>query len=456
MILVTIVLGIIGLGIVVFVHELGHFIMAKLNGITVEAFSLGWGKPIYAFTYKETEYRIGSLPIGGYCKMKGEELFKKALDEKRDSIPEEKGSLFSVAVWRRMLTYLAGPLFNFIFAVLVLTLIWYIGFSINTYTNRIVLVSDYPSVFNGETTYPSDRAGLESGDRIIAIDGRNVETYADIRQIVARSPRESLPITIERDGRTIDSTITPRLDKERGIGKIGISAWVEPVVDKTAKNGSAAVAGLQTGDRIIEVEDREVEHYLDIYAALAEKPQSADVTFLRNGDRRTVELIPEYNENGDPNLGLNFSGITHRSPRIGPFTAVAKGTGEAVRTITLTVKGIALLFSGVDVQNTVSGPIRITYMVGEVASQGFSRGIGSGFITMFRFLSLLSVALCFGNLLPIPALDGGLILLSIVEIVKGTSVSPKTFYRYQTVGFFIIILILFFTTFGDISYLFSN
>jgi regulator of sigma E protease len=95
-------------------------------------------------------------------------------------------------------------------------------------------------------------------------------------------------------------------------------------------------------------------------------------------------------------------------------------------------------------------------MVGEVASQGFSRGIGSGFITMFRFLSLLSVALCFGNLLPIPALDGGLILLSIVEIVKGTSVSPKTFYRYQTVGFFIIILILFFTTFGDISYLFSN
>jgi regulator of sigma E protease len=135
---------------------------------------------------------------------------------------------------------------------------------------------------------------------------------------------------------------------------------------------------------------------------------------------------------------------------------VGKGTNEAVRTFTLTIKGIILLFSGVDLQNTVSGPIRITYMVGEVASEGFSRGVGSGFITLFRFLSLLSVALCFGNLLPIPALDGGLILLSIVEMAKGTSVRPKTFYRYQTVGFFIVILILFLTTFGDISYLFSK
>ncbi len=454
--IITIVLGLIGLGVVVFVHELGHFIVAKLNGITVEAFSLGWGKPIYAFTYKGTEYRLGVLPLGGYCKMKGEELFRKALEEEREAIPEEEGSLFSVALWRRLLTYLAGPLFNFIFAVIVLAMIWYVGFSIDTYTNQVLLVSDYPSVFNGDTTYPADQAGLQSGDRIVALEGQSVETYADIRQIVARSPQESLSITIKRNGQTIETTITPQLDKERGMGKIGISAWVKPVIDSVKPESSAAAVGLQSGDRIVEAGGQEVEHYLDLYSALAEQPEHISITFLRNGDSRTVSFEPAYTEAGDPDLGLSFSGITHRSPRIGPAAAIGKGTSEAVRTLTLTIKGIALLFSGVNVQNTVSGPIRITYMVGEVASQGFSRGIGEGFITLFRFLSLLSVALCFGNLLPIPALDGGLILLSLVEMVKGSSVRPKTYYRYQTVGFFIILLILFFTTFGDISYLFSQ
>jgi regulator of sigma E protease len=138
------------------------------------------------------------------------------------------------------------------------------------------------------------------------------------------------------------------------------------------------------------------------------------------------------------------------------FQAIGRGTRETFRTFALTIKGIALLFSGVDVQKAVSGPVRITYLVGEVATEGFAQGIGSGFITLFRFLSLLSVALCFGNLLPIPALDGGLIVLSLVEAVKGSSVSPKTFYRYQTVGFIIILMILFLTTFSDLSYLFSQ
>jgi regulator of sigma E protease len=454
--ILTIILGIIGLGIVVFVHELGHFIVAKLNGITVEAFSLGWGKPIYSFPYKGTEYRLGIFPVGGYCKMKGEELFRKALEEKRESIPDEKGSLFSVAVWRRMLTYLAGPLFNFVFAVLVLTLIWYVGFTINTYSNTIVTISDYPEVFDARGDYPADRAGLESGDRIVEIAGTEIETYADIRQIVARNPREPLSITVERNGRSIESTITPALNKERGMGQIGISAWVEPQIDGVKSDSSAAVAGLQAGDRIMEIAGREVRHYLDIYAALSGQPERVEVTYRRDGNLRSTELVPGYTEEGSPDLGLSFGGITHRSPRLSPLTALSKGAGEAIRTFTLTIKGIALLFSGVDLQNTVSGPIRITYMVGEVASEGFSRGVGSGLITLFRFLSLLSVALCFGNLLPIPALDGGLILLSVVEMVKGTSVSPKTFYRYQTVGFILIMLILFFTTFGDISYLFSQ
>jgi regulator of sigma E protease len=453
--ILTVILGLLGLGIVVFVHELGHFLAAKAGGITVEAFSIGWGKPIYARTWRGTEYRLGILPIGGYCKMKGEELFKKALEENNDKIYDEEGSLFTAPVGKRLITYAAGPAFNFFFAVLVLSLIWWIGFSIETFENKIVLISEYPGIF-GEGYYPADEADLETGDRIIGLNGEEVRTYNDIRRIVAQAPGETLALRVERNGRTLALSITPQLDKDTGAGKIGVAAWIDPVVSKIEEDSAAELAGLKKGDRIISVEGKEIAHYLELYAALENGAERLYITYERNGRSGETVLVPRYDERGNPALGVAFARIVDRSPRMGPIKALARGIREAVETFTLTIKGLALLFSGVDVRNAVSGPIRITYLVGEVATSSFSDGMGSGFITLFRFLSLLSVALCFGNLLPIPALDGGFIILSLIELVRGTSVSPRTFYRYQTVGFFIIILLLFLTTFGDISYFFSQ
>jgi regulator of sigma E protease len=454
-VIITILLGILGLGIVVFVHELGHFVVAKASGITVEAFSLGWGKVLFSRTWKGTDYRISLLPIGGYCKMKGEELFKKALSENSKSIPDEEGSLFSVAVWKRLLTYAAGPLFNFLFAVLVLAIIWYGGFTIHTFENRIILLSDYPEVFE-KGPNPSDEAGLKTGDKIIALGNTPVETYSDIQRLIAQSPKENLPITFERGGQRFQSTITPELDRDTGAGRIGVAAWIEPVVASLVEGGSGSTASLREGDRIITANGEEIHHSLDLYALLAGQPSTLELRFLRGGMEQTTVLIPFYDEKGGTDLGIGFQGIRRRTPKLNPFQALAQGAREAVETFTLTIKGIVLLFSGVDIGKAVSGPVRITYMVGEVASQGFSEGIGTGFLALFRFLSFLSVALCFGNLLPIPALDGGLIVLSLVEMLKGTSVSPKTFYRYQTVGFLIILAILFLTTFSDISYFFSG
>ncbi|HKK66315.1 MAG TPA: RIP metalloprotease RseP [Clostridia bacterium] len=451
----TIILGIIGLGIVVFVHELGHFVVAKASGITVEAFSLGWGKVIYHREWRGTDYRISLLPIGGYCKMKGEELFRKAIADDAPQIPHEKGSLFSVSVWKRMLTYAAGPFFNLLFAILVLSIIWFNGFTINTYENKIILLSDYPSLFS-ETSYPADQAGLRTGDEIVAINGERVETYTDIQQKIAPSPRETLPLTVQRNDRRITLSITPELNRDTGAGRIGVAAWITPIIGQVKKGSSAQNAGLKTGDRIVEVNGTPVPHSLALHAAMSNQPSTLDITFQRNGTSRTTELIPFYDKSGNADLGIGFRGITHSSPQMNPLQALTRGTHETFRTFALTIKGIALLFSGVDVQKAVSGPVRITYMVGEIATAGFAQGIGSGFVNLFRFLSLLSVALAFGNLLPIPALDGGLIALSVVEAVKGSSVKPKTFYRYQTIGFVFILLILFLTTFSDLSYLFSQ
>ncbi|MGC9312489.1 MAG: RIP metalloprotease RseP [Sediminispirochaetaceae bacterium] len=451
----TILLGLLGLGIVVFVHELGHFLAAKASGITVEAFSLGWGRILFARRWRGTEYRISMLPIGGYCKMKGEELFKQAIDEDRKEIPHEEGSLFSVPVWKRMITYAAGPLFNFLFAVLVLSIIWYSGFKIHTYDNRVIMISDYPGIFE-QTDNPADRAGLQTGDRIISIGDAPVETYSDLQRLIAQSPQETLEMTVLRDDSEWSTTITPELDRDTGAGRIGVSAWVDPVLGEVEPGKSAAAAGLREGDLIVAANGKPIRHTLDLYSVLSDHPSTIELGYERDGSRLTTTLVPLYTEDDKVDLGLSFRGITRTSPRLNPLQALVRGSREAVETFALTLKGIALLFSGVNVQKAVSGPVRITYLVGEVATRGFEQGISNGFITLFRFLSLLSVALCFGNLLPIPALDGGFLVLSVVELIKGNSVSPRTFYRYQTVGFVIIILILFLTTFSDISYLFTN
>jgi len=451
----NILLGILGLGIVVFVHELGHFLAAKASGITVEAFSLGWGRVLFARTWKGTEYRISMLPIGGYCKMKGEELFKKAIDENQSSIPDEEGSLFSVSVWKRMLTYAAGPLFNFIFAVLVLSIIWFSGFKIQTYDNRIIMLSDYPRLFS-QIDNPADAAGLRTGDRIVKVGSERIETYSDLQRVIARSPQKTLPISFIRNGTEIVSSISPELDLDTGAGRIGVAAWVDPVLDEVAEGRSAAAGGLRKGDKLVEANGVPVQHSLDLYIALADRPSTLNLTYERDGNRAETVIVPFYGEDGSIELGISFQTLTHNSPDLNIFQSIARGSSESIQTFVLTIKGVALLFSGVNVRKAVSGPVRITYLVGEVASQGFQRGIGSGLINLFRFLSLLSVALCFGNLLPIPALDGGFLVLSVVELIKGNSVSPKTFYRYQTIGFFIILVILFLTTFSDISYLFSN
>ena len=446
---------ILSLVTLIFLHELGHFLAAKANGISVDAFSIGWGRKLVSYKYGETEYRISMLPFGGYCKMRGEELFKKALDEKAEQFPYQEGSLFSASPWRRIVTYAAGPGANFLFSILVMAVIWFSGFTITTFENKIVLLTDHPKLFE-ERTYPANQAGLQTGDRIIEANGSSVSSYADIQMLISQSADRRVELLIERNGEQKQIFIVPEMDRSTGAGRIGISAWIEPVVERTAPDSPGALAGLKENDTIIEIEGIPISHYLELYSYLMERPGRVTLTYLRNGSKEETVLVPGYDEHGTPDLGISFKPIRVATPSISPVEALQKGVTETFTTFILTLRGLRMLFSGVDVGQAVSGPIRITYFVGEVASSGFQEGIGAGFSAVFRFLSLLSVALCFGNLLPIPALDGGQIVLTVAELIKRSPVSPKTFYRYQTVGVVIIMMILFFTLFSDITYLFSR
>ncbi len=448
--LLNVLIGLIGLGIVVFVHEAGHLIAAKAVGIEVETFSIGWGRKLAGFNFKGTEYQISVFPFGGFCKMKGEVLLQRAWDEGADRIPEEKGAFFSARPSQRILVAAARPLVNLLFAILVLSVIWGIGFSVMTFENRIVLAADYSS--DGEQM-PAAAAGLETGDRIVAIDATETRSFRQIQERVAQSAGREISLTVERNGDRFERTLVPQLDTSSGAGLIGIYPWIDPVVAAVSEGSPAEIAGVRPGDRIDSAAGQQIRHSMEFLNVMGRTGRRVPIELQRNGQQVQTEIVPGSREDGGLYLGITFQAVEMPSPSLTPPEALARGTREAFSTLALTVRSIALLFQGVDLTQAVAGPIRITYFVGEVATAGLSGGIGGGLRAFFNFLSLVSIALFFMNLLPIPVLDGGQILLYTVEGISRRPLHPKLVYRYQMIGTAIILTLIVFAFFSDILFL---
>jgi regulator of sigma E protease len=446
---IKILLGLLGLGIVVFIHELGHFIAARLVGIDVEAFSIGWGKPLLKKKIGRVEYRLGMFPIGGYCKMRGENEFQEAYDNKAAEIPQTKGTFYGVNPWRRILVSFAGPFFNLIFAVLVFSVIWGIGFEVYTMDNRIVLVSD----IDRGTSYPADNAGLKTGDRIIEIDRRPIANYHDIQEVIAINAEKNLLFKVEREGEILELAIRPNLEKSSGAGKIGVYYWADPVVSAVSEGSPAAIAGLQSGDRISRINGADFPYTVAMLRFLSDQPPVLSLEYERDGEIKNTNLVPFYTEGGGADIGITYEAVHYHTPAYSPWGAMIKGTGEAWKTLVISVQSFGLLFRGIDLTQAVSGPVRITYMVGDIAAEGFGQSIGTGISSMANFLALISIALCIMNLLPLPVLDGGMIVLFIIEAIKGHPLHPRVVYAFQTVGVVLIFGLMAFAVFGDILFL---
>jgi regulator of sigma E protease len=455
MLIVKILLGLVGLGIVVFVHELGHFIAARLVGIDVEAFSIGWGKPILAKKIGGVEYRLGMFPIGGYCKMRGENDFEEAWENKRSGAEQAAGTFLGARPEARILVAFAGPLFNLLFAMLVFTVIWGTGFEFTTMSNRIVLVSD---VFPGEN-YPAERAGLESGDRITGINGKRVENYRDVQSLIAVNAEKELHFTVLRenpDGKTetLDLYIEPELEKSSGAGRIGVYFWADPVIENVMPDSPASLAGLESGDRIVSINGEPFLYSVALLKILdggGTRPANLSIEVERGGKLTGMELAVPEDENTP--IGITWQMITYHTPRYSVFGAIGKGFSEMWDTLVVSVRSLALLFRGVDLTKAVSGPVRITYMAGEIAADSFNQSAGMGMRSTANFLALISIALAVMNLLPLPVLDGGAIVLFLIEAARRRPMNPRFITVYQTAGIVLIGALMLFAVFGDILFL---
>jgi regulator of sigma E protease len=454
MLVVTIILGLVGLGVVVLVHELGHFAAARAMGVEVEAFSIGWGPRIAGFKKGGTEWRFSALPIGGYCKMKGEESFRKALEEKAPEIPREKGSFYGAAPWRRIVIALSGPVANVVFALIVFIAVSTIGYSFPTYSNRIVLLSEFDLGSPRLASYPADKAGLKSGDRIVSANGRTISDFDDLLEGITLSANKPVSLRIERDGVLYDKTITPMLNKDTGAGLMGVTYWADPLVGDVAAGSAAQIAGIAAGDRIVSIDGKSVRHAIEAQTILnSTKPERTKIVVERDGKNLELNVVLSWNAQGKSNLGLSYKTETHAVRGTTNLeSAVSAGFSETWSTFDSTFKGLASLFQGVNLLKALSGPARITYMVGQSATEGIQRSSSGGLAMPLNFLAFLSISLFIMNLLPIPALDGGQIVMFVTEGIRRRALRPITIYRYQAIGATFILALFVFVSFGDLLF----
>lgn len=447
--LIKIILGILGLGVVVFIHELGHFTAAKIFKVKVLTFSIGWGPVLLRKKIGSTEYRLSAIPLGGYCGMEGETAYQRALEENLPEIPLEEGSLYSVNPLKRILIAVAGPLFNLLFAAFALIIYSSIPYTYYTTPSKIILASEYDSKYEN---FPANTYGLETGDIIKKIDGKNVSNFDEITNLISINPGKELALEIDRNGQMKELTLVPKLNPETGTGEIGVYPYIQPLIREVEPDSKAMKAGLKAGDVVTALNGVPVQNTLQINRIIGE----SDVDFLeiKYLDTENSEKITTINLDSpdDKKIGITWEYITVTEKSQGFFDSIFKGIKGTAQMTALTIKSLGLLFKGIDISKAVSGPLRITYMLGEVTSAGFSAGMSQGILVLMNFLAIINISLFIMNLLPIPVLDGGLVLLSLIELISQKKIKPKFMYYFQTVGAVIILTLIIFAFWMDISF----
>lgn len=421
------------LGIMIFIHELGHYLMAKFLGIRVEVFSLGFGPRLFGFRKGDTDYRISLLPLGGFVKMTGENFGEELNGSADEFLSRPKLHRFAVAF--------AGPAMNIILAVVLLTVNYMAGVRVPVY------LSEAPIVGHVVANSPAALAGVEEGDRILSLGGKETSTWEDVQLIAATSPGQELPVTFLRGEDSFSRFVTVKEDEASGTGSIGVSPPVFNVITSVSQ-GPAANAGLRPGDAITQVSsDGRVETnlagILEVISGSEGKP--VDFTILR--DRSTFQTVvqPTLIE-GSVRIGITLGELPlfeAKTERYGLFNAFGRSVERNYQLTLLTFNVVGKLVSGKTSIKMMSGPIEIAKFSGQAASQGFAALIG--------FMALISLQLGIFNLFPIPILDGGVIALLFIEGLLGRDLSLQVKERIFQVGFIFLIVLMSIVIFNDIS-----
>ena len=423
--ILSILIGFLGIGIMILVHEFGHAFAARACGITVEALSFGFGPAVFKWTRGETKYIIRAIPFGGSCKMSGGDDITNAISQKKKHIETyEDGSIWSVSPIKRIIAYAAGPAANIIFAFLCYALLMTMPTSVSVDPARVALASDYPTLVENYSTAAYE-AGIRTGDTIISVEGNPVSTFPELQQALAQvKNRESVTIVTDRG--------TFIVHPENGV--FGFLVFREAVVGHVNSDTPEKKAGLKARDRIISANGKPVTNMMDLLEAADANDR---ITFEVRRGSDTVELSFD-----NPTSSLNFTLVsqTVKVPGINFFRALISSGRECFSNFTQSIVSLVNVIRGKSAAGeTLGGTFAASQSIGMLTTSGFAHGFNSGIRIALFLLASVSISLAVANLLPIPALDGGLILVSFAELVTGRTFHPRMYLILQIVGTVMII-----------------
>jgi regulator of sigma E protease len=447
-ILISVAAFVVAIGVLVTVHEYGHFWVARRMGVKVLRFSVGFGKPLWKRVAgaDRTEYVVAAIPLGGYVKM---------LDERDEDVPpgEDLTRAFNrQPVSKRIAIVVAGPAFNFLFAILAYWLMFMVGVS----GMKPVVGEVAPASLAAE-------AGFRTGDRITSVGDRQTPTWELASLAILERSLEAGEVAVRvetEDGRAyvrrLDLSDTRRLlDEGPLLEKLGIEPWrpvLEPLLGDLVSSGAAERAGLRRGDRILRSNGEPVETWQQWVAMVQARPdETLRLEVERDGRRLNVDVRTDTREENGRYIGMVGAHVDFDPARFdhmrttvrhGPVESLGRGATRTWDMTTLTLRVLWRLVLGEASVKNISGPVTIAEYAGVTAVIGLSAFLG--------FLAIVSISLGIINLLPIPMLDGGHLLYYVVEIVKGSPVSARVEAVGQRVGILMIALLMTLAFYNDI------
>jgi regulator of sigma E protease len=442
----TVLSFIVVIGILILIHELGHFLVARWAGVGVERFSIGFGPVLVRWRGKETEYCLSVIPMGGYVKMMGEE---NPL-EGGQTLPYDPAKAFSLKpLWVRFLIVFAGPGMNFVLAAVIFMLV------LGTVGRPV-----WPPVIGRVAAdSPAAMAGLQTGDAIVRVDGRSVSHWEDLEREIAASGGRPLRLTVGRAGGTQDVVATPRLTEVRDpifkdprpAWELGAGPQLQPQIGSVNSGSPAEKAGLKTGDVVVAVAGAPVFTPEELMQAIQRRAgQTFEVAVDRDGRRTplrvTATAVREKNAAGEEvEVGRIGVGIVTKTVQYEPYApprAVWYGLVKTWDMTALTAKGLWKIVSRQIDSSNIGGPIQIASEAGRQAKEGAA--------SLALFTAIISVNLALLNLLPVPMLDGGHLFFFIIEGVMGRPLSLRKREAAQQLGFVLLMLLMVYALYNDL------